>query len=163
MQVDLFVSARKLKNLDTFSKSDPMCYLYEKQGKRWAKLGQTEQIKNDINPEFRKSFTIPYFFEKVQTLKFLMIDGDGTGDYDTIGEVVVTMGNLMGASKQMWTGNLEWEYNMNRGQIIVRTEAVQTSSEAVRLQPKVMNPNNETAGFLGCCTETFPYRFEILK
>jgi len=53
-----------------------------------------------------------------------MIDGDGTGDYDTIGEVVVTMGNLMGASKQMWTGNLEWEYNMNRGQIIVRTEAV---------------------------------------
>ena len=87
MQVDLFVSGRKLKNLDTFSKSDPMCYLYEKSGKRWTKLGQTEQIKNQINPEFRTSFTVPYFFEKVQNLKFLMIDGDGTGDYDTIGEV----------------------------------------------------------------------------
>ena len=140
-----------------------MCYLYEKSGKRWTKLGQTEQIKNQINPEFRTSFTVPYFFEKVQNLKFLMIDGDGTGDYDTIGEVQVTMGNLMGASKQMWTGNLEWQYNTNRGQIIVRTEAVQTSNEAVRIHPVVVNANNDGGGCLGMCKERFPYRFEILK
>lgn len=35
-----------------------------------------------------------------------MIDGDGDGDYDTIGEVEVTMGKLMGAPKQTWTANL---------------------------------------------------------
>ena len=29
MQVNLFVSARKLKDFDTFSKSDPQCRLYE--------------------------------------------------------------------------------------------------------------------------------------
>jgi len=29
MQVNLFVSARKLKDLDTFSKSDPQCRLYD--------------------------------------------------------------------------------------------------------------------------------------
>ena len=28
MQVNLFVSGRKLRDLDTFSKSDPMCFLY---------------------------------------------------------------------------------------------------------------------------------------
>ena len=37
-----------------------------------------------------------YFFERAQKLKFLMIDGDGK-DYDTIGEVETTMGNIMGA------------------------------------------------------------------
>jgi hypothetical protein len=28
-----------------------------------------------------------YFFEKAQNIKFVMIDGDGSGDYDTIGEI----------------------------------------------------------------------------
>jgi len=28
-----------------------------------------------------------------------MIDGDGSGEYETIGEVEVTMGKLMGAPK----------------------------------------------------------------
>ena len=42
---------------------------------------------------------MPYFFEKVQNYKFVMIDGDGDGDYDTIGEVETTMGQLMGAIK----------------------------------------------------------------
>ena len=29
----------------------------------------------------------------------MLIDGDGGGDYDTIGEIEVTMGKLMGAKK----------------------------------------------------------------
>ena len=34
-QVTLFVSGRKLKDLDTFSKSDPKCILYEQKGNSW--------------------------------------------------------------------------------------------------------------------------------
>ena len=30
MHVNLYISGRKLKNMDTFSKSDPKCILYEK-------------------------------------------------------------------------------------------------------------------------------------
>ena len=98
MQVNLYVSGRKLRDLDTFSKSDPQCILYEKSANgSWVKLGQTEQIRNSLNPDFKNSFTLAYFFEKVQTYKFVMIDGDGGSDYDTIGEVEVTMGKLMGA------------------------------------------------------------------
>ena len=99
MQVNLFVSGRKLKDLDTFSKSDPQCLLYEKRGNNWAKVGQTEQIRNQLNPDFKTAFTVAYFFEKVQTFKFEFIDGDGGADYDTIGSIEVTMGKLMGAKK----------------------------------------------------------------
>lgn len=39
-----------------------------------------------------------YFFERSQQLKFVMIDGDGCkNDFDTIGELQTTMGNIMGA------------------------------------------------------------------
>ena len=35
-----------------------------------------------------------------------MIDDDGGGDYDLIGETCTTMGAIMGAKAQMWTANL---------------------------------------------------------
>ena len=56
-----------------------------------------------------------YYFEKIQEFKILMIDGDGGGDYDTIGEVEVTMGKLMGAKQQTWTSNLTYQGQANRG------------------------------------------------
>ena len=52
MQVNLFISGRKLKDLDTFSKSDPVCLIFEKVNGSWAKIGKTEQIKNNLNPDF---------------------------------------------------------------------------------------------------------------
>ena len=44
-----------------------------------------------------------------------MIDGDGGAEYDAIGEIEVTMGKLMGAKKQVWTGNLTYNGAENRG------------------------------------------------
>ena len=51
-RVNLFVSGRKLKNLDYFSKSDPRCILFEQKGNSWQKIGQTEIIMNNLNPDF---------------------------------------------------------------------------------------------------------------
>ena len=166
IQVLLYVSGRKLRDLDTFSKSDPMCFMYEHTGLRgsknqWRKIGQTEQVKNSLNPDFRTSFTMPYFFEKVQNLKFVIIDGDGSGDYETIGEVFCSMGNIMGARAQMWQGNLSYFGADDRGQIIVRTEAIKDSNEAIKMQMRVQNPNNEGGGCLGLCKDKYAYRFEI--
>ena len=44
MQVNLFVSGRKLKDLDTFSKSDPQCRLLEWKNNQWTAIAQTETI-----------------------------------------------------------------------------------------------------------------------
>ena len=111
----LFVSGRKLKDLDTFSKSDPQCRLFEKRGNQWVKIAQTETINNNLNPDFQTSFNVSYFFEKVQHYKFMMVDVDNGDSYDTIGEVEVTMGNLMGAKRQTWTANLAANGSQNRG------------------------------------------------
>ena len=94
MKVEMFISGRNLKDLDVFSKSDPICILseYNDRSNHWVRLGQTEQIKDDLNPDFKTRFTVNYFFEKKQRLKFQMIDWDGAGEYDTIGHVETTLG-----------------------------------------------------------------------
>ena len=64
MQVQLFISGRKLKNLDILSKSDPKCSVYEMVNNKWMIKGQTEMQNNQLNPDFNTSITVDYFFEK---------------------------------------------------------------------------------------------------
>ena len=52
MQLNLYVSARKLKDLDVMSKSDPCCALFEYKNNGWVKIGQTERIKDALNPDW---------------------------------------------------------------------------------------------------------------
>jgi hypothetical protein len=62
--LELFVSAKKLTNLDTFSTSDPKCKVfYQLQGSEEEFLGATEAIKDNLNPVWEKTFTIDYIFE----------------------------------------------------------------------------------------------------
>jgi hypothetical protein len=30
----------------------------------WKKVGQTEMMKNNLNPDFEKSFVLSYYFER---------------------------------------------------------------------------------------------------
>jgi hypothetical protein len=88
MKVELSISGRKLRDLDVFSKSDPQCMVYEMVNTHWALIGKTEQIINNLNPDFKTRIVMNYFFERAQNLKFVLIDGDGSkDDYETIGEL----------------------------------------------------------------------------
>lgn len=164
MQVNLYVSARKLKDLDVMSKSDPACALYEYKtdSKQWVKIGQTEKIKDNLNPDFETCLTVAYFFEKLQKLKFVMVDDDGKGSFDTIGEVETSMGALMGAKAQTYSAALSYQGNTkNRGTIIVRAQAVQSSNINAEFSFKWQNLNNLSSGFIGIGKKRMRVRFEI--
>jgi hypothetical protein len=56
--------------MDTFSKSDPCCKVTQiisgtigTSGYKKCKVGKTEQIKNNLNPDFSKVMAMDYFFE----------------------------------------------------------------------------------------------------
>ena len=106
------------------SKSDPCAALYEFKHNNWVKIGQTERIKDNLNPDFEQALTVGYYFEKLQKLKFVIIDDDGSGSFDTIGEIETTMGALMGAKAQTYSAPLTHRGATNRGTLIVRAEAV---------------------------------------
>ena len=57
-QVELSISCTNLKDLDTFSKSDPVVFLLEKKGQQWIKIGRTEVIDDNLNPKVDNLCTI---------------------------------------------------------------------------------------------------------
>lgn len=134
MKTLVFISARKLKDLDTFSKSDPVCRVYEQipSTKGWKLVGNTERIVNSLNPDFKTSMTLNYFFEKVQNLKFEIVDDDGSGSYDVIGTLETTMGKIMGSRGQTFESALSHNGSTaNRGTLIVRAETINESNKWV--------------------------------
>ncbi len=79
-KIILSLSCRNLVDLDTFSLSDPEVHVYLKSGKqgKYALLGKTEMINNNLNPDFVKTFTLDFYFEKEQWIKFEVYDVDNT-------------------------------------------------------------------------------------
>jgi len=72
-----------------------------------------------------------YYFEKVQNLKFEIVDDDGSGSYDCIGSIQTTVGKIMGSKGQSFEGALTHEGKGNRGNIIVRAETLNESNKWV--------------------------------
>ena len=64
--VRLHISGRNLKNMDVFSKSDPLCIVLEKaqDTEEWFEVGRTEFIKNTLNPDFQTAIDVDFYFEK---------------------------------------------------------------------------------------------------
>lgn len=59
---------------------------------QWVLRGQTEMVKDNLNPDFTTKINMPYFFEKTQQLKFEMLDIDSSTEYETIGVVEASLG-----------------------------------------------------------------------
>jgi len=74
----LYISCRRLKDLDTFSPSDPYVHVYMRntyEGE-WIHLGLTEIVWDNLNPDFITTFTLDYHFEEQTYLFFKVYDSD---------------------------------------------------------------------------------------
>lgn len=77
--VNVLIACRHLVDLDLGSgKSDPFAVMFLKQETEttWHCLGKTEVIFNNLNPDFLKSFTVNYYFEKNQSVRIEIYDHD---------------------------------------------------------------------------------------
>lgn len=60
----LYISAKGLINTDTFSKTDGKCKVFlQTEGFGEIYLGETETIKNNLNPDWETIFNLEYYFE----------------------------------------------------------------------------------------------------
>ncbi|CAD8157022.1 unnamed protein product [Paramecium pentaurelia] len=136
-QIEIFISGRQLKDLDYFSKSDPFVIVYIKTNNQWIKIGNTETIPNNLNPNFKRSFQLDYVFETVQPIKFEVRDDDGSNS-ELIGQIETTIGTLFGAKNQ--TSILE--LGQRRGKLIIRCDKIQEGNEVMIMKwsgVKLMN------------------------
>jgi hypothetical protein len=64
-QVELYIAARSIADLQIFSKSDPQAHLYQIcQNGQQVLVGKTEVIWNNLNPEWSVSFILDFIFEQ---------------------------------------------------------------------------------------------------
>ncbi|XP_060559061.1 copine-8-like isoform X2 [Ruditapes philippinarum] len=137
-QVEISVSCRNLRDKDAFSKSDPMCVLYcwDIKANSFHEFGRTEMIKDTLNPDFVKKFTMSYFFEESQKLKFEIYDVDSPSgrlsSHDFLGRMECTLGEIVGCG----SGQIEKKLLGIQGtaKIFVRTEELSSSKETVYMQ-----------------------------
>ena len=149
MRLNLYISARNLKDLDLMTKSDPCAAVFEKKQSGWVKIGKTEKIKNNLNPDFEQAIEVDYYFERLQPLKISVIDDDHDGEFQEIGTVETNMGSLMGAKAQTYSADLHKGGQGGRGTIIIRAEAVQSSNVNATFNVSWQNVNNLSKGFIG--------------
>lgn len=147
-QVELYLSCAKLKDLDFIGKSDPKVKVSMQKEGQWAFVGETETLKDNLNPEFKKTVTVDYIFESKQPIKFEVIDIDDDGKHDLIGAVETTVGDIMGARKQILTLDIRAKGSKSTGKITIKGEKTGSSRNVVFWQwsgVKLMN----TDGWFG--------------
>uniref|UniRef100_I3JF19 Copine 7 n=1 Tax=Oreochromis niloticus TaxID=8128 RepID=I3JF19_ORENI len=98
-KVELRVSCKALLDRDTLNKSDPCVILMVQNDGQWIELDRTEVIKSNLHPVFGKVFSLDYYFEEVQKLRFEVYDihgthSIGTRDDDFLGGVECTLGQV---------------------------------------------------------------------
>jgi len=121
-KVEIYVSCRSLRNLDYFSKSDPQVRLYLKDKGAWKLFGTTETKKDDLNPNFEKTFLVDFIFEIQQPVMFEVVDIDSSTTFDMLGTVETTIGAIMGAKKQTSIFDLHIKGKKSMGKVIIRGE-----------------------------------------
>ena len=128
--VELHISCRNLRNMDILSKSDPVVIAYLLKDGKWVNIGQTEQIRNNLNPNFTKTITTELIFEVKQPIKFDVIDVDDNSE-DLIGSVETELGKLAGAKKQTSILDLTSKDGKKGGKIIIRLDKGAESNEYI--------------------------------
>ncbi len=128
-RIELYLSCRNLKDLDYFSKSDPYIKVYFRRDinvKQYVLYGKTETAKNNLNPDFKKSFELDYIFQCRQDIRFDIFDDDNGSD-EFIGSCETNIGALMGSKNQTSVLDLKTQ-GKPAGKLVVRCEKLSESN-----------------------------------
>ena len=138
--VELSISCAHLTDMDVFSKSDPFCVLYMKDGDRWLLVDKTETIDNTLDPVFEKKFVLQFRFEERQLLRLSVYDRDGPSqklaDHDFIGQAECSLGEVVSQQGKGLTRHLVGDKSTNTNSkqtITVIAEELISSKEVLKL------------------------------
>lgn len=133
-QIEMIISCENLLNLDVMSKSDPFCVVQMKESwqNNFFEIGRTEQIDDNLNPEWVKKFILNYNFETIQKIRFEIWDKDVSGN-DFLGEYEATLADIVSHTGRQYRGKLKNQRSANAGHIVVVTEEVSSCKEIIQM------------------------------
>jgi len=134
-KVQIYISCRDLKNLDIIGFSDPFVQVYKMVGGKGVLVGETEVVKDSLNPDFATTITLDYVFQEKQLIQFEIFDKDWKKRKETIGHVTTTLGHLMGAPRQTAIYEIK-KKNAVRGKLLLRAEIIKNQNDEGRFTIK---------------------------
>ncbi|XP_031432342.1 copine-4 isoform X2 [Clupea harengus] len=97
-KVELRVACKGISDRDALSKPDPCVVIKMQSHGQWLEVDRTEVIRSCINPTFSKVFTLDYYFEEVQRLRYELYDissnHNGMKEADFLGAMECTLGQV---------------------------------------------------------------------
>ncbi|EDL77355.1 copine IV (predicted), isoform CRA_b, partial [Rattus norvegicus] len=97
-KVELRVACKGISDRDALSKPDPCVILKMQSHGQWFEVDRTEVIRTCINPVYSKLFTVDFYFEEVQRLRFEVHDissnHNGLKEADFLGGMECTLGQV---------------------------------------------------------------------
>ncbi|KAI3860034.1 hypothetical protein MKX03_029903 [Papaver bracteatum] len=147
--LELSLSAKQLRNMDVFSKSDPMTVVYAKKSDgNLEEIGRTEVMMNSLDPAWITKISIAYQFEIVQPLVFRVYDVDTKyhnmppktlklDEQDFLGEATCVLSEIVTKNSKSLTLNLSVRDRhgimRSQGTVTVHAEETVASKQAVEI------------------------------
>ncbi|XP_032413726.1 copine-4 [Xiphophorus hellerii] len=97
-KVELRLTCKGVSDRDALSRPDPCVVLNMQSHSRWMEVDRTEVIRSCVNPTYSKVFTLDFYFEEVQRLRFELFDinsHNGPKEADFLGSVECTLGQIV--------------------------------------------------------------------
>ncbi|XP_035975677.1 copine-7 isoform X2 [Halichoerus grypus] len=137
-KVELRLSCRHLLDRDPLTKSDPSVVLLLQSQSQWVQVDRTEVVRSSLHPVFSKVFTLDYYFEEVQKLRFEVYDTHGPSslgcqDDDFLGGMECTLGQIVAQKKMTRALLLKFGRNAGKSTITVIAEDISGNNGYVEL------------------------------
>uniref|UniRef100_A0A9J7Z0M6 Copine IVa n=1 Tax=Cyprinus carpio carpio TaxID=630221 RepID=A0A9J7Z0M6_CYPCA len=102
-KVELRVACKGISDRDALSKPDPCVVIKMQSHGQWLEVDRTEVIRSCLNPTFSKVFTLDFYFEEVQRLRYELYDisssHNGMREVDCLGAMECTLGQIISQRK----------------------------------------------------------------
>uniref|UniRef100_A0A3B5A7W2 Copine-4 n=1 Tax=Stegastes partitus TaxID=144197 RepID=A0A3B5A7W2_9TELE len=102
-KVELRLTCKGISDRDALSKPDPCFVLKMQSHGQWMEVDRTEVIRSCVNPSYSKVFTLDFYFEEVQRLRFELYDinssHNGLKEATFLGSVECTLGQIISQRK----------------------------------------------------------------
>ncbi|XP_042632469.1 copine-4 isoform X1 [Cyprinus carpio] len=135
-KVELRVACKGISDRDALSKPDPCGVLKMQSHGQWFEVDRTEVIRSSISPVFSKVFTVDYYFEEVQRLRFELHDissnHNGLKEADFLGAMECTLGQIV-SQRKLSKALLKQGNTAGKSSITVTAEELSGNDDYVEL------------------------------
>uniref|UniRef100_A0A673W280 Copine 4 n=1 Tax=Salmo trutta TaxID=8032 RepID=A0A673W280_SALTR len=135
-KVELRVTCKGISDRDALSKPDPCVLIKMKSHGQWLEVDRTEVIRSSISPTFSKVFTVDFYFEEVQRLRYELYDissnHNGIKEADFLGAMECTLGQIV-SQRKLTKPLLKQGSTVSKSFIMVTAEELTGNDDYVEL------------------------------